>query len=408
MSAAPERKVLFLAHRIPYPPDRGDKIRSFNIVKRLSEFARVHVAAFADDAADAAHENGLRAALGPALASCYIAPRQRSKVASLILGSATGRSASTAAFASGAMLRHVVARIGDPGISSIFAFSGQMGQYVPASHRKSRFVMDFVDVDSAKFESYAADATAPLSWLYRREAAGLAAEEARIAAVADVSLFVTEAEAALFRARSGVDPAKVRALENGVDLSYFDPAASFAAPKEVPGKPLLVFSGQMDYPPNVQAVTYFARDVLPRVRAAVPGCTFAIVGRNPSPAVLDLAKIDGVAVTGAVPDMRPWLAAADVVVAPLQIARGIQNKVLEAMAMARPVVASSAAFEGIDATPGDELIVAEGAEATAAAVVELLRDPDAATALGRRARLKMSARYAWDRQLADLPHLVLG
>lgn len=408
MSPSRPSEVLFIAHRIPYPPDRGDKIRSFNIVKRLSALAPVHVAAFADDSADAAHEEGLRAALGAGLASILVVPRRRSKAASLLLGTASGRSASTTAFASAAMTRHVSTLIARPAVQSIFAFSGQMGQYVPVDHGKSRFVMDFVDVDSAKFESYAGDSPAPLSWLYRHEARRLAREEALIARSADVSLFVTEAEAVLFRARSGSDTAKVRALENGVDLAFFDPAAPVAALPDRPGTPLLVFSGQMDYPPNVQAVTSFAREVLPRIRAAVPGATFAIVGRNPAPAVRALEGSDGVSVIGAVPDMRPWLAAADVVVAPLQVARGIQNKVLEAMAMGRPVVASGAAFEGIDAAPGRELVVADGPEATAAAVLTLLGDARLAAAIGRDARARMCDRYAWDRQLAALPELVFG
>lgn len=402
----PPGDILFLAHRIPYPPDRGDKIRSFNIVKRLAEIAPVHVATFADDAADAAHEAGLRGALGGRLAGIRVEPRRRSKAMSLAAGLATGRSASLAAFSSAGMRRHIDALLARGHINGVFAFSGQMGQYV-ADKLGLRFVMDFVDVDSAKFESYAADAAAPLSWLYRREAATLAREERYFARRADISLFVTEAEATLFRTRSGLDACQVRALGNGVDLAYFDPEASFVARERVPGAPLLVFSGQMDYAPNVSAVTHFARETLPRIRAPIPGMRFAIVGRNPAPAVRALDGVDGVDVIGAVPDMRPWLAAADVVVAPLQIARGVQNKVLEAMAMGRPVVASPAAFEGIDALPGRDLLVAE-ADESITAVLSLLNDHSLADTVGRAARARMCERYAWDRQLAALPELMAG
>lgn len=406
--STPAGEILFLAHRIPFPPDRGDKIRSFNIIRRLAELASVHVAAFADDAGDAAHEAGLCQALGQGLAGIRIERRKRSKLTSLAASLATCRSASTAAFSSTGMRRHIGAVLSSGRVSSIFAFSGQMGQYVPENRGKTRFVMDFVDVDSAKFESYSSGAPAPLASLYRREARKLAREEQRIAANADVSLFVTEAEATLFRARSGLDVARVRALGNGVDLAFFDPAASFAPLDRLPGTPLLVFSGQMDYAPNVAAVTQFARETLPRIREGAAGATFAIVGRNPAPAVQALAGEEGVAVIGAVPDMRPWLAAADVVVAPLQIARGVQNKVLEAMAMGRPVVASDGAFEGIDAVPGNDLLVAEGSTATAASVLSLLRDPELAQMVGRAARARMCASYAWDRQLAGLPGLVWG
>ena len=382
------KEVLFLAHRIPFPPDRGDKIRSFNIVKRLAGAARVHVAAFADDAADAAHEAGLRAELGDGLAS--------------------GRSASMAAFANRAMHAHVGAVLARRSVASIFAFSGQMGQYVPAKLGNRRFVMDFVDVDSAKFASYADDSAFPLNRLYRREAALLAREEAGIAARAHRSLFVTEAEAALFRAQTPDSASKVGTLENGVDLAYFDPSAAIVPLDRVKTGPLLVFSGQMDYAPNVQAVTHFARDVLPRIRAEAPAAAFAIVGRNPAPAVRALAELPGVEVVGAVPDMRPWLSAADVVVAPLRTARGVQNKVLEAMAMGRPVVASGPAFEGIDAVAGRDLLVADGAEATAGAALSLISDAELAAKVGSAARARMQARYAWDRQLSALPELLFG
>ena len=320
------REVLFLAHRIPFPPDRGDKIRSFHIVQRLCQFARVHIATFADDEADAAHEAGMLRALGDRVVSSTVIVRKRSKAASVLAGFASGRSASMEAFASSGMRRAVANLLRQDGIASIFAFSGQMSQYVQEERGKTRFVMDFVDVDSAKFESYADDARTPLRWLYRREAALLAREEASVAARADVSLFVTEAEAGLFRARSGLGDRPIEALENGVDLAFFDPAA--VVPEPTSGAPLLVFSGQMDYAPNVQAVTHFAQAILPRIRDVRAGARFAIVGRNPAPAVQALGAHAGVQVVGAVADMRPWLAAADVVVAPLQVARGVQNKVL--------------------------------------------------------------------------------
>ncbi len=404
MSTSAAGEILFLAHRIPYPPDRGDKIRSFNIVRKLCEVAPVHIATFADDEADAAHQHGLRAELGSRLATLFVKQRSRTRLASLIAGTIEGRSASMAAFSSRAMHNHVGGLCTSRPITTVFAFSGQMAQYVTGGEGKTRFVMDFVDVDSAKIESYADDAAPPLSWLYRREAAQLAREERGIAARADASLFVTEAEAGLFRARNAA-ATNVRALENGVDLAFFDPAAPFIPLSRAEVAPLLVFSGQMDYAPNVDAVCQFARETLPTIRAGVPGARFAIVGRNPASAVRSLAALDGVEVVGAVPDMRPWLAAANVVVAPLQIARGIQNKVLEAMAMGRPVVASPAAFEGIDAEPGRDLLVTDD---PARAVLSLLRDHESAGRLGGAARARMCARYAWDRQLAALPEIVLG
>ena len=391
--------ILFLAHRVPYPPDRGDKIRSYHLVKALAKLGRVHLATFADDAADLAHAEALR----PLVASLHVEQRMRSRVVGLLAALRSGRPASVAMFDSAAMRRFVAGLLAGGKVETIFAFSGQMAQFVPRERGGIRFVMDFVDVDSAKFAAYADETHGPMRWVHRREARTLAAFEIAIARDAEVSLFASEAEAALFRRTSGLGADRVRALGNGVDLAYFDPAADFEPVPAMP-QPLIVFTGQMDYRPNIAAVTRFARHSLPAIRARFPGATFAIVGRNPAPAVRALAE-DGVIVTGSVADVRGWLAAADVVVAPLDLARGIQNKVLEAMAMARPVVASPAAFEGIAAEPGRELIVADAAH-DAAAVVALLGDPVRAASIGAAAQARLVADYGWARQLAPLAAIV--
>jgi sugar transferase (PEP-CTERM/EpsH1 system associated) len=261
---------------------------------------------------------------------------------------------SLTAFGSQSMQDWVHERLSSGTISHIFVFSGQMAQYVPADF-DGRFIMDFVDVDSAKFESYAGEGNALMRWVHEREGRKLAAFEAEIARRADASLFVSMAEAGLFRARSGAD--RVAAMGNGIDTVFYDPSAKYRKLHPVFPDPLIVFTGQMDYRPNIEAVSDFAHNALPAIRAAHPETTFAIVGRNPAPAVVELSALPGVQVTGAVDDVRTWLSGADIVVAPLRIARGIQNKVLEAMAMAKPVVASTAAAEGIDAVDGEHLQV---------------------------------------------------
>jgi sugar transferase (PEP-CTERM/EpsH1 system associated) len=262
--------------------------------------------------------------------------------------------------------------------------------------------MDFVDFDSVKYADYARSGTLPSRVMHRWEAKTMFALEKTTAGRADVSLFVSEAEAALFRREAGLSRATVRALPNGIDVDYFRPDSGFA-PLPPRAGPLIVFTGQMSYRPNAEAVTVFAEEILPALRTRRPDLEFAIVGRNPPLDVQALGTKAGVIVTGAVPDVRPWLAAASVVVAPLRIARGIQNKVLEAMAMAKPVVASPAAFEGIDAVPGRDLLVAEEAGATAAAVSRLLADPGA---IGAAARRQMALNYRWEARLAPLAAMV--
>jgi polysaccharide biosynthesis protein PslH len=397
-------EILFLAHRAPWPPDRGDRIHSWQMVEALARLAPVHLAALADSEADA---DGARTKMTPLCASLTIAVRRASRPLELARALLTGSPVSNALFRSTSLARAVDELLASERITHIVGFSGQMGQYIPArDHFAGRVVMDFVDVDSAKFAAYAdQDKHQPLSWVHAREARVLGAYEAALARRADASLFVSEAEAALFRARSGLGPDRVQALGNGIDTARFDPAGDFS-PLPPRAAPLIVFTGQMDYRPNIDAVHWFAHRVLPSLRMAHGDAAFAIVGRAPTAEVQALAGLPGVEVTGEVPDVRPWLAAADVVAAPLLLARGVQNKVLEAMAMARPVVASVAAAEGIDAAPGDHLLVADDAAPMAGAIGALLSDPVYARTIGQAARRQMIARYGWDAQMAPLAELL--
>ncbi len=379
--------ILFLAHRVPYPPDRGDKVRSHHVLRHLSGMGRVHLATFADDLRDMGHED----ALSQWCASVAVLPRTKGNARAAVEALASGRTVSEAAFDSAAMRRAVAKLLAVRRYEAVYVYSGQMAQYLPA---EIPFVMDFVDMDSAKFAAYAEDAAGPMRWMMRREATRLAAFEADVARRARASLLVSEAEAALFRRMSGAE--RVVAIENGIDTAFFDPAQ--AVPVEA-GQPLIVFTGQMDYRPNVDAVAWFAGEVLP----LIPQARFAIVGRNPTAAVRALGG-ERVVVTGEVADVRGWIAAASVIVAPLLIARGIQNKVLEAMAMARPVVASVAAAEGID--HDGTIRVAGDAAGFAREIGEVLADPVAAEALGQAARARTIARYGWDARLAPLGRLL--
>jgi len=387
--------LLFLAHRVPYPPDRGDKIRSYNILRHLAARHRVHLATFADDEADFDAARGIPLDL----AKVHVELRTRSRAAAAAIGFAKHSSASVAAFGHSGMTAFVDRLLTDDPIDHVYVFSGQMAQYAPTDRP---FVMDFVDMDSRKFADYAQAASGPMRWLWGHEARRLFHFERETARRAVVSLFVSEAEAALFRDRTGLSAECVQVLENGIDLDAYAPA-----PHTPDAAPMIVFTGQMDYPPNIAAALGFAREAMPLVRARHPQARFAIVGRKPPQALTELDGRDGVLVTGEVPDIRPWLVRADVVVAPLGIARGIQNKILEAMAMARPVVASPQAYEGIDAEPGRDLLVADGCAAQAAAVADLLDDPARGEAIGAAARARVEARYAWDARLAPLDAMLV-
>lgn len=395
-------EILFLAHRAPWPPDRGDRIRSWHMFEALAKLAPVHIAALADNAKDA---TTAREKMAPLCKSLAIEVRKVSRPVALIQAVLRGEPVSNRLFKNAALAQHVDALLADGNITHIVAFSGQMAQYLPADF-DGPVLMDFVDVDSAKFATYAEqDKQQSLNWVHAREARTLGAYEAAIARHVDASLFVSEAEAALFRSRSGLGADKVRAVENGIDTDWFDPALTFDA-VGAGERPLAVFTGQMDYRPNIDAVRWFAADILPLIRQRHPQARFAIVGRAPTDEVRALETLPGVTVTGEVPDVRPWLAAADAVVAPLLLARGVQNKLLEAMAMARPVVASEAAATGIAAVPGKHLLVSGDAAGMAHAVCTLFDDRAAASDMGQAARARMIARYGWDARLAPLGELL--
>ncbi|WP_419807279.1 TIGR03087 family PEP-CTERM/XrtA system glycosyltransferase [Sphingomonas sp.] len=383
--------LLFLAHRVPYPPDRGDKIRSYQVLRHLAQRARVHLIAFADDPADEVAAPELTALT----ASCTIVPRRKGRVSATLEALTGGRAVSLTAFDHPAMHAAVAAA---PPVDATYCFSGQMAQYLPMAGPPA--FMDFVDVDSAKFADLATRRS-PLRRLYAREARLLGAWEQAVSRRVAASLFVTAAEAELFEARGG--GGRVTVVENGIDAAHFDPTATFARPDET--GPLIVFTGQMDYAPNVQAVRWFARAVFPALLARHPTARFAIVGRAPTPTVKLLARQPGVLVTGEVPDVRPWLAAAAVCVAPLRLARGVQNKVLEAMAMARPVIASPQAAEGID-HQGTIFVAGGDPRRWVAAVNAILDTPVGTDPIGARARAQVLRRYDWAARLAPLDGLL--
>ena len=396
-------EVLFLAHRIPWPPDRGDRIRSWHLLQALAARAKVHCGCLVEGKV----LPGQVEAIAGLTDSWCLARRSPSLGLAAVAALASGRPISVAAFSSWQLRRWVREMLDTGRIGTIFAFSGQMAQYVPDDFR-GRVVMDFVDVDSAKFAAYAAGAR---SWAVRsihaREARVLSEFEQRAAHRADLSLLVTVEERDLFVSRlADRSGCAVAALGNGIDAAHFSPDAVGPEPTLTGTGPQIVFTGQMDYAPNVAAVTLFAREVMPLIRERYAEAEFSIVGRAPNAEVRALEGVHGTRVTGEVADVRPWLAAADVVTAPLLIARGVQNKVLEAMAMARPVALTTAAATGIGASDGDHFAIADGVPALAARVLALLDNREAARALGAAARGFVLAHAGWDQVLAPLPAMM--
>ena len=388
--------LLFLVHRMPYPPNKGDKVRSFHLLQHLAQRHRVFVATFIDDPDDAVHLPKLRE-MCAGLHVARLHPR-RARLASL-RGLFTGEALTLPYYRDAGLQRWVDHTLGAERIDAAVVFSSAMAQYVQGRPGLPMW-LDFVDVDSAKWTAYAPQHRWPMSWLYRREGCLLLRFERAMAALARRSYFATDNEAALFKQLAPECAGSVAAMNNGVDAVYFAPDAGRTSPY-APGEMPIVFTGAMDYWPNIDAVTWFVHEVLPRLRQSRPSLRFHIVGRSPTPAVRALAG-DAVVVSGTVPDVRPYLQHAAVVVAPLRLARGIQNKILEAMAMGRPVVAAQTCVEAIVAQVGTEIVSAAEPDHYADAIEALLQAPERASALGDAGRRRVLADYAWSAHMAVL------
>ena len=395
-------EFLFLAHRLPFPPDRGDKIRSHHLLKALAELAPVHVACFAETAEDRASERLLEQC-----AESHCMPTRSKPVPFAgVEAFARGLPVSLTAFYHPEIAAFVERTLRERPIETIYVFSGQMGQYIPADW-DGRLVVDLVDVDSAKFEQYAGEGGL-MAGVHAREGRMLREFEARLARIADRTLLVSEAEGDLLKSRLPVtSSAHIEVLGNGIDSAAFDPC-DWQPHEDLAARPgpHLVFTGQMDYAPNIAAVQRMARHILPEIRKKHPGACFHVVGRAPAAEVKALDGKGGAQVWSEVPSVQPFLAAADLVVAPLSLARGIQNKVLEAMAMARPVLLTPQAATGIDAVDGEHFAIAESDVKQAQRALTLLADEDARKTMGAAARRFVVDSMSWPAMLARLPELV--
>ncbi|MBR0651050.1 TIGR03087 family PEP-CTERM/XrtA system glycosyltransferase [Roseomonas terrae] len=392
------QRLLFLAHRIPFPPNKGDKIRAWHMLDHLTRSWQVDLGCLVDDPDDLQYLNDLRCRCAR-VEHAVIAPGSR--FARALRGLRPGQPMSLGWFRDASLAAWVRQGLAEGRYDAVVAYSSAMAPYVLGPElRGVRRVLDMVDVDSEKWLAYAADARLPMRHIWAREARTLLAFERRAAAAFDRTLLVSREEAARFVELAPECAARIDWVANGVDLDHFDPSRATPDPygEEAPA---IVFTGTMDYRPNIEAVTWFAEEVLPALRAGQARPPhFHIVGARPADAVRALAALPGVHVAGAVPDTRPYMAHAAVAVAPLRIARGIQNKVLEAMAMARPVVASPEAFEGVQARAGRDLLVADGPAATIAAVQSVLAGGHGG--LGAAARMAMAAGHDWRATLRRL------
>ncbi|MET0081769.1 MAG: TIGR03087 family PEP-CTERM/XrtA system glycosyltransferase [Sedimenticola sp.] len=389
--------LLFLCHRIPYPPNKGDKIRSYHLLKYLSRFYDLFLGGFIDDPVDFKHVSTLDefcketnfVELNPKL----------SRIKSLF-GLLTGEALTLPYYRSKQLQNWVKSVAKRHSIDKLIVYSSAMAQY--ATYKNNPFdlrIIDFVDIDSDKWKQYAQTKKWPMNWVYNREADLLLNFERKIANDFDASFFVSRAEAEMFKSLSQHSAPKVDFYSNGVDVDFFDPRKVNENPYSADAKPI-VFTGAMDYWPNIDAVIWFSESVLPKLIEQNPKVRFYIVGGKPSDAVLKLAENPNIVVTGRVEDIRPYIKYSAVAVAPMRIARGIQNKVLEAMAMECAVVSSPQGYEGIEARVGGELLIADQAQEWVKKITDILASGQ--NEMGKAARMRVMDDYSWDGSLSRL------
>jgi sugar transferase (PEP-CTERM/EpsH1 system associated) len=395
--------LLMLVHRIPYPPNKGDKIRSFNLMKALSEHYDVHLGCFIDDPYDNQYRHKLRQWCKRVF--CVEQRKGRAMLTGLS-GFISGKAITLPYYYSSAMQNWVNREIAEHDIKQLLIYSSSMAQYVdkPAYQSLSR-VIDFVDIDSDKWRQYASKSRGITRWFYQREARLLQQYEIQICQRFNSSLFVSEDEAHAFKALlPATDRNNVHSILNGVDTDYFSEQSELAAAEITLPQNYIVFTGAMDYWANVDAVCWFCQHVWPRLKQQHPALHFLIVGGKPSAEVQALGQQAGVIVTGRVHDVRVYIANARFAVAPMLIARGIQNKVLEAMAMNKTVVCSTMAMEGINAPVSADAVVADGTDGfSRACLAQLERN----TQNGSNRRWILE-NFTWQQTLTRLPHYISG
>lgn len=395
-------KILFLAHRIPYPPHKGEKLRAYHLIKGLAQEYDVFLGAPVDDPDDWQHRHALD---GLCANVCIADGRGRSRHASALQAIARREPVSFSYFRHRQLMDWVQQVTLMDRFDAIMLYSSGTAPYLSAIRgQHGPLIVDFVDVDSEKWRALGESQGGVMGRIYAREATLMRDAERRLATRARASLFVTDNEAALFEKVTGMTE-RVHAVGNGVDLSGWEDACTLPSPYPQDDAARVIFTGAMDYLPNIEAVTWFAREAMPLLRERSRKITFVIAGSNPAPAVQALAGAD-IEVTGRVPDMRPYLIHADLAVAPLHLARGVQNKVLEAMAARLPVVVTAGALDGINARHDESVSVASTGAEFATAVANLLDHPARADAMAAKARQLIEDEYSWAARIEALAHII--
>lgn len=388
--------LLYLTHRLPYPPNRGDRIRTYHLLRFLSQHYRVHLACLADEppaAESVAHLQEL-------CDRVEIVPHQGlGRWASGAISFALGKTVTQGLFHAPKLNRITQQWCTETSFAAAVASSSGLAESLRVANKNNvPCLMDLIDVDSRKWLDYAAKSRFPKSQLYRQEGLRLRRVETDVSQWTTGLTVVSEEEAELLR--EFIPAEKAHSVPNGVDLDYFQPATTTVTENSC------VFVGALDYWPNVHGIVWFCENVWSEIIRKHADATLTIVGREPVAAVRELHSIPGVTVAGTVPDVRPYLADAAVAVVPLWIARGVQNKVLEAMAAGKPVLASPPPLVGLDIEQGVHLLQADSVPEWVSSLDQLFRDSALRQDLACAARLYVESRHCWDTCLEPFAQLL--
>ncbi len=390
-------RILYVTHRVPYPPDRGDRIRTWNILKFLAGRASVDLACLADEPASQDTLNVLR---GVTNQLAVIPHAGHSRYVRGAISMLCGNTVTQGMFDSPALTKVLRDWGRSTRYDAVLASSSGVARYLfpPCIRPDTKRWVDLIDVDSQKWLDYAKAATFPISSVYGTEGRRLRKVECGLAETCERLLVVSDAERELFQAFCATE--RITAVSNGVDYEYFAPQSDTQSEPHS-----CAFVGVMNYKPNADGAIWFAQNVWPGLRQRYPDAKFYVVGKSPTPEVQALNAIAGIQVTGSVPDVRPWLMRATCTVVPLQIARGVQNKVLEAMACGRPVICSTEPLKGLAAEPGVHLLRADTADDWIASLSRVFDDKQLQQTLGAAGMKCVQQNYSWNTALALLNEL---
>jgi sugar transferase (PEP-CTERM/EpsH1 system associated) len=397
-------KILFISHRVPFPPNKGEKIRTFHQLKHLKELGHhIHLFSPYEDKTELAHFNQLRETWCTSVEATPLKP----KVIRLLTGLVKGQPMSVANFYDKTLQQKFDQFLSGNTVDAIICSASSVAEYIfkstalPALDKKPLLIMDFMDVDSDKWGQYQQSSSFPMSMVYAREQRLLAEYEKKIVKKFDASYLIAQAEVTLFN-QSVMQSDKVHVMGNGLDTSVFYPSKV----KQPNPAPVFLFTGVMDYKPNEDAVIWFVNTCWPSIITQHPNARFVIAGMNPSADINQLANDKSIEVTGFVDDILPYYHQADIFVAPFRLARGVQNKVLQAFACALPVISTPMGAEGILCQADQDILIASIPEEFIAQANQLIAQTELAKSIGQSALHIIKQHYSWQGQLQPLVNLL--